>query len=90
MKSFVIIAKVWLYMHKVIYKIDQTKFFNDWLVYIGRLSTLDAYDEPGSIKSQPPRTPAHSDAGDSITDPSSVPVSEIMSPPSVPSKAKKR
>lgn len=54
-----------------------------------KLSTLDAYDEPGSIKSQPPRTPAHSDAGDSITDPSSVPVSEIMSPPSVPSKAKK-
>lgn len=51
-----------------------------------KLISIDQYDDPGSIKSQPPQTPAHSDAGDSIADP----VSDIMSPPSVPSKHKKR
>ncbi|XP_069129324.1 STAGA complex 65 subunit gamma-like [Argopecten irradians] len=56
-----------------------------------RLS-FDVFDEPGSVK--PPRTPAQlSEGGDSITDPASIPGSDIMSPPSItsrPSKPKKR
>ncbi|CAG2201911.1 SUPT7L [Mytilus edulis] len=55
-----------------------------------KLISLDSYDEQGSIKSQPPQTPSHSDGGDSIADPASVPVSDIMSPPSEPPKLKKR
>ena len=36
MKSFMIIAKVWQYMHKVIYKIDKTKIVSmiDWFILV--------------------------------------------------------
>ena len=36
MKSFVIIAKVWLNMHKVIYKINKTKIVSmiDWFILV--------------------------------------------------------
>lgn len=57
-----------------------------------RVSTLDDYDDPSSIKVRTPRTPAQLSEGGDISNPGSVAASDIMSPPSLsrPSKPKKR
>ncbi|XP_061183989.1 STAGA complex 65 subunit gamma-like isoform X2 [Saccostrea echinata] len=57
-----------------------------------RVSTLDDYDDPSSIKVRTPRTPAQMSEGGDISNPGSVAASDIMSPPSIsrPSKPKKR
>lgn len=55
------------------------------MLSVFRVSTLDAFDQDGESSTGPytPQLGSVSDAGDSIQDPGSVPVSDIMSPPSV-------
>ena len=58
-----------------------------------RVVSIENFDEPNSVKDEGPQTPAQSsEAGDSIVDPGSVTVSDIVSPPSIsrPSMAKKK
>ena len=58
-----------------------------------RAVSIENFDESESEKDPAARTPAQSsEAGDSIVDPGSVAVSDIVSPPSVsrPSQAKKK
>ena len=58
-------------------------------VLLCRVSSLEVYEQDdsqgtGGGDSAPPHTPAMgSEGGDSIQDPGSVPVSDIMSPPSI-------
>ncbi|KAL5011540.1 hypothetical protein ScPMuIL_010091 [Solemya velum] len=52
--------------------------------------SLEALDDNVVVKEEPPPTPQMSEAGDSNTDPGSVPVSDIMSPPSITSRPPKK
>ncbi|KAL3879103.1 hypothetical protein ACJMK2_031416 [Sinanodonta woodiana] len=64
---------------------------------VDKVNSLDSFDEPSSIQRDVPasQTPVtqSSEAEESMTDPGSIPVSDIMSPPSItsrPSKPKKK
>lgn len=49
---------------------------------------LDQFDEGGAAIKNEPHSVSSSDADDSIQDPPSITVADIMSPTSLPSKAK--
>ena len=51
---------------------------------------LDNFDESGSGMKDEPHSVSSSDADDSMNDPPSITVADIMSPTSLPSKAKKK
>ncbi|XP_052793123.1 STAGA complex 65 subunit gamma-like isoform X2 [Mya arenaria] len=55
-----------------------------------RISSYEQFEEGGSEVKEEPRSLSSSEADDSINDPPSINVSDILSPNSTPSKAKKK